>query len=132
MKHLKRFNESVAREDLKKFTKDYLVYLLDSGFETEITIEGDDDGNGLWCSTIYKGGGDDEETNYFDWDDVKYDVIPFFEMLIKKFPVYGDVYFYKEKGIDFYTISEIINTDIEFKGKIHSVEFYVKMDLKLI
>jgi hypothetical protein len=130
MKHLKRFNENkVDRNDLMSFIKEYLAFILDSGFEIEIHIEADDDGNDLYCVTIFKGGeGSDELLNYFKWDDVSYDMIPFFEILSKKFPVFGDVYFNTEKGVEYFKIKDIINTDIEFVEALHSIEFYIKTD----
>ncbi len=129
MKHLKRFNENkIEQEDLKEFMNQYLAFLLDSGFETFITIEKDDYDNGLWCCNIGKRGADyDEVSNYFKWDDVKYDMIPFFEILSKKFHVYGDVYFYNKTGLDYYPVKDVIN-DIELNERLYRIEFYIKID----
>ena len=41
MKHLRRFNESVNKEEeLQDFCETYLAYLLDDGFEVSVVITG--------------------------------------------------------------------------------------------
>jgi hypothetical protein len=129
MKYLKKFNENkVDKEDLKKFIDQYLAFLIDMGFEYNITIERDDYDNELWCFNIGKAGDDyDEVSNYFKWDDVKYDMIPFFEILSKKFQVYGDVYFYYKTGLNYYDINNVIN-GIELNKSLYRIEFYIKKD----
>lgn len=71
MKHLKKFNEAVNKQELKEFCEEYLAYLMDEGFEIEIVSE-----DGLEFIHIY-----DYQDRPFQWSEVKDHFIPFLRML---------------------------------------------------
>lgn len=88
MKYLKTFESKTEEEDIKKFCEDNLAYLIDSGFR--IIID----------NNKKKGLFDYNYTNYYDiylikdklndtfkWGDIKYDFIPFFEILDKTYEI---------------------------------------------
>jgi RNA recognition motif-containing protein len=91
MRYLKKFNESASQEvsieELVKFCDEYLAYLKDSGFDISITKPADvlkkytSHLNYIIIRLFKKGN-----TNYkFDWSEIKYDFIPFFEILSIKY-----------------------------------------------
>jgi hypothetical protein len=88
MKHLKKFNEAFITVDgyyeLKKFCKDHLAYIIDKGFtfvvdatplsntDVEITISNDE--------------------GWFLWEEVEDDIIPFLQMLDRKYKIKSVVF----------------------------------------
>jgi hypothetical protein len=85
MIHLKKFNEAFITVDgyyeLKKYFKDHLAYLTDKGF----TFEFD--------ATPLDKKSDSEITinrsskEYFMWNDIEDDIIPFLQILNKKYKI---------------------------------------------
>jgi hypothetical protein len=81
MKYLKTFegksNEYriMSTTHIKKFCEDNLAYLLDSGFILIVDRDSRDSSN--YEIVILK----DKPTDTFSWSDIKYDFIPFFEIL---------------------------------------------------
>ena len=80
MKHLRNFNEGKSNnflEELKNFSNNNLAFLLDKGFKVD--IEHNPFRN---ISEIYIFTG-----NFivFNWEDVKYDIIPFLIELDRKY-----------------------------------------------
>jgi hypothetical protein len=119
MKYLIRFNESI--DEIEKFSRDSLAYLLDEGFEFK-KISSDRDHYICFC--LYKVDPKrisptlvDKNTNGFYWDDIKDDFIPFLELFNEKFP-YGKS---SIKSIGFNTKNRFDDTYIErqipIKGK---------------
>jgi hypothetical protein len=91
MRYLKTF-ESILSKDIKKFCEDNLAYLVDIGFSIDISEDRHYDN----AYSIYITNKD----NSFKWDDIKYDFIPFFELLNLKHHIlridnnndeYGDI-----------------------------------------
>jgi hypothetical protein len=89
--YLKKFNESTSQEvsieELEEFCNDYLAYLKDSGFDISITKPADvlkkytSHLNYISIKLFKK-----DNINYkFDWSEIKYDFVPFFEILITKY-----------------------------------------------
>jgi hypothetical protein len=75
MKHLKRFNESKEEEfkDFKEFCKSNLAFLIDAGFTVDVSYAMY--GGGFMLEVMRKGNG------LFNWEEIKYDFIPFIELL---------------------------------------------------
>ncbi len=78
MKHLKRFNESIE-DDIKDLAQ-HLAYLKDDGFT--ITFYSMDK---FYKWTNYIGISKDQSGFY--WEDIKYDILPFVEVLMKNYSV---------------------------------------------
>ena len=84
MKHLKKFNEALSDKyfmmDLEKFCNDNLSYLVDIGFEIGIVNY-----NGFTRLCISKKSKNLSLHGKFEWSDVMYDFISFFELLNEKY-----------------------------------------------
>lgn len=93
MRYLKTFESKTEEEDIKKFCEDNLAYLIDSGFRIIIDNTKKKD---YYSSDIF----DYNYSNYYDiylikdklndsfqWSDIKYDFIPFFEELNRKYEI---------------------------------------------
>ena len=78
MKYLRRFNESKKTkiEDLQEFCAENLAYLIDNKFIITVGIGYPD----KFVKEIHIKKYDNSR---FDWNDVKYDFIPFMEELLK-------------------------------------------------
>ena len=100
MKHLKKFNESLNKEELQDFCDTYLAYLLDEGYS--IVNRGDSSnswigkygpGYGDDLITLKKGNDSDRRVQIdspeflFTWDEIKDQFIPFLHMLSKKYTI---------------------------------------------
>lgn len=89
MKYIKTFNESVYQNqfdnELSKFCKEYLVYIIDRNFEVHVQK----DRKGNTKIEIYKKSKTNPYTN-FTWNEVKYDFIPFFQILDTKYELKSD------------------------------------------
>lgn len=116
MKHLKRFNESIDYTELLKFCDDSLAFLIDKGYHIDIT------------ENRYSGGGDVSITKnkgdgFFDWEEVKYDIIPFLVMLHNKFVVYNINIGIIDNDPVPYNMVEIEDENTEYLGEISIIEF---------
>ncbi len=106
MKYLKMFNESISllKDELRKFSEDYLAYIIDKGLEIKIT-----DGTGIedniWMNAGVTPGyiaiviriNRINRNKLFTWDEIKYDILPFIEVLNNKYKI-GDIYLTKRNG----------------------------------
>lgn len=125
MRYLRRFNESLGNE-LKDLCDDYLAYLKDDNFKVNIIHKP----SGVEELCIFKSG---QGVNLFTWDDVKYDIIPFLDILSKNYwildtlPSYitasfenltGMIFAYKSKDYEdfihsFIKIDDILDKDFK-------------------
>jgi hypothetical protein len=100
MKHLRRFNESVNKEEeLQDFCETYLAYLLDDGFEVSIQHMYSNqmtNKHDYHFVTIKKSG---KVSNNFKWEEIKDQFIPFISVLSKQYKL-GAITFY---GTKYYT-----------------------------
>lgn len=135
MKHLKRYNESIDHDDfneLKEFTENCLVYLLDEGFQIEfVDPQGDPYGDRqeFWASLnteltlwiyLYGPTNDEGDNRNFSWQEVKDYYIPFIQLLKNRYELFNDqIRFKVQTGRRFdehsfmdYKIEEVINDSI--------------------
>ncbi len=86
MIYLKSFNENKVNfiDNLKIFCDDYLAFLIDNGFIVRTYSKKND-----YCIEIIKGwrGGRSISVTDFNWDEIKDDFIPFFEILSSKYTI---------------------------------------------
>ena len=81
MKHLRRFNESVNKEELQDFCETYLAYLLDNDdFKIKASIY-----YGLVNNTNHQI--EFENQKGFKWDEIKNFFIPFLVHLNNKYDI---------------------------------------------
>lgn len=105
MKYLKMFNESVSllKDELRKLSEDYLAYIIDKGLEIIIT-DGTGIGDNIYMNTGVTPGYiaiairiNRNRNKLFTWDEIKYDILPFIEVLNNKYKI-GDIYLTKRNG----------------------------------
>lgn len=85
MKHLRKFNEGLYKDQLKDYCETYLAYLMDEGFDlTWSRIYSDVDSDESWLISIRKSI---NQYNYetFRWDDVKDQIIRFSYLIDKEY-----------------------------------------------
>jgi hypothetical protein len=103
MKHLRKFNESMKREELQDFCDTYLAYLLDSDFSIEYLgrkshamnykeAPGNKDLDDSEIISLKKGHRTDsvaigDPSLIFSWDEIKDHFIPFIYMLSKQYTI---------------------------------------------
>lgn len=136
MKYLKKFNENgnwkLSINDLEEEANNYLAYLLDYGWDIDITNYWNRYGVVIYSYAFWAMGNDDMVK---EWEDIKDYVIPYLEMVIEKYNV-GEKFFltyiefHREKsasnGHKEYTVSELndinpelVVTEIKFEiGKL--------------
>ena len=110
MKHIRKYNESerVTYLSLKSYFEDNLPYLVDDNFDFEVFDEDDE-----YYVKISKDNGDVT----FDWQDIKYDFVPFLELFQKKYSVGTSINLnvgFRSKSV---FIKEVINPDNDFYFK---------------
>lgn len=84
MKHLKKFNESMSKEDLQDFCENCLAYLIDEGFTINVYTHGDP------RSDLPKGESNiwlQKGKEFFKWDEVKNYYIPFLKLLSNRYDI---------------------------------------------
>lgn len=115
MKHLKRFNESfeqqMAREELKDFCENHLVYLLDDGYEIYVKEDRD---SLLFALTIPSDMSteEDPDAGEFKWNDIKDHFIPFLIHLNNNYEINGKAQFFTNTPhltYQYYTVQEMID-----------------------
>lgn len=97
MKHLRKFNESLNKEELQDFCDTYLAYLLDDGYTILATGIGFDEyveyvlvlSNGKKIGTTHLRI--DSPERLFPWEEVKDQFIPFLHMLSKQYTIIGSI-----------------------------------------
>jgi hypothetical protein len=107
MRYLKKFNESVSKEDLQDFCESSLAYLMDEGFT--VSIMGGDDPRTRLPSGQFNIFLQKEAREFFKWDDVKNHYIPFIERIRNKYKLASSyINFTSSNGMDLK--SEYIST----------------------
>lgn len=94
MKHLRRFDESVNKEELQDFCDTYLAYLLDEGY----SIEASEIGFGEYLLVLRNENPTnvpiDSPELLFTWEEVKDQFIPFLHMLSKQYTITRSIKFW--------------------------------------
>jgi hypothetical protein len=85
MRYLKKFNESVSKEDLQDFCESSLAYLMDEGFT--VSIMGGDDPRTRLPRGQFNIFLQKEAREFFKWDDVKDYYIPFLKLLSNRYDI---------------------------------------------
>jgi hypothetical protein len=96
MKHLRRFNESINRDELLDFVENCLASLLDDGFHVFIPrILSDDDSVAIWLSisnqvvSLRNTGTIPYTKDYFTWNEIKDHYIPLLNLLSNRYDIIG-------------------------------------------
>lgn len=119
MRYLKTFESKIEEDSIRKFCEDNLAYLIDAGFEIDVTENKDNKGEPTNEYEIFieKSSASDKG---FKWADLKYDFIPFLELLSMKYEIINggnkvkDLKFV-QKGYDsyYFTKEMILNDELE-------------------
>ena len=133
MKHIKPFNESLLSDEvdeLKDFCETSLAYLLDDGYNVDVSIRNAVKYPGknhvivsLGLPTYSESGLLDYKR--FHWNDVKDYYIPFLQMLVRRYELLpyrgqGYVYFNGEMGFDYFSLDEVIDDTVSGMNHIGS------------
>ena len=122
MKYLKNYRIFESNypliKDIDNFFKENLAYVIDLGLD--VKVEPDDTTIGEYIGVVQ---GFDQTP--FDYDEIKYDFIPFLILLDGKYILNHTVVFF-DSNDDFHNISfnDIIDDKINIK-KIRSIDFYI-------
>jgi hypothetical protein len=127
MIYLKRFNEGINQgtiDHLRIFCEESLAYLADANFYV-IVVPKEKDGKIVIALGNKKYGG-------YSWNDIKYDYIPFLELLKSKYDVLDKViimYSIIDEGfkVDF-TYDQLLNEDDKLY-KLNFVEISIYVNL---
>ena len=92
MKHLRRFNESINKDELVEFCENYLAYLLDKDFNIEYIGKKSHTMPGNKIIILKKGYRHDgmaiaDPSLMFSWDEIKDHFIPFIHMLSNQYTI---------------------------------------------
>lgn len=95
MRHLRKFNESINKDELVEFCENYLAYLLDDGYSIEASEIGFDE-------YLLVLRNENRPTNVpidspellFTWEGVKDQFIPFLHMLSKQYTITRSIKFW--------------------------------------
>lgn len=101
MKHLRKFNESLNKEELQDFCDTYLAYLLDDGY----SIVASEIGFGEYVLVLRNGKRldnvpIDSPELLFPWEEVNDQFIPFLHMLSKQYTIIGIEFWSLNKKFD--------------------------------
>jgi len=127
MRYLKTFESKVEEDSIRKFCEDNLAYLIDAGFEIDVTENKDNKGEltNEYEIFIEKSSTSDKG---FKWADLKYDFIPFLELLSMKYEIINGMcggrlessdnikdFKFVQKGYDsyYFTKEMILNDELE-------------------
>jgi len=94
MKHLKKFNESLNKEELQDFCDTYLAYLLDEGYSIEVVSGSDEYVLVLRNENRPTNVPMDSPELLFTWEEVKDQFIPFLHMLSKQYTITRSIKFW--------------------------------------
>ena len=87
MKHLKMFNESLDKDELKDFVESCLAYLLDEGFNVFIPRGVSEDGTtAIWLAISHQYAANAAS---FTWDQIKDHYIPLLKLLSNRYNIIG-------------------------------------------
>lgn len=131
MKHLKRFNEAVELDEyeFEKFMNDNLAFIIDDGFR--FTIKTSRVYGPTKCYIdIIKGTDSFGHCLEFKWDEIKYDIIQFIELLNDNFILNKNwnkviSIYSKDNAAREYTIDEFLDDDTKFLEDITCISFVV-------
>lgn len=142
MIHLKNFNEGFGQnldeQELREFCEMYLAFLMDEGFEVDISKVREDSITDYWRVKIYKLGKVDisysrSEYDKFSWNSVKDQFIPFFKMLNNNYIIktnYGyQVRFQRISGTAIWASDDNILNDDFSKNFKRSPLYYIEIML---
>ena len=89
MKHLRKFNENMNKEELQDFCETYLAYLLDNDFNIEYLGKDLTDCEIISLKKGYRHDGMAiaDPSLMFSWDEIKDHFIPFIHMLSKQYTI---------------------------------------------
>jgi hypothetical protein len=79
---IRKFSPNMSYENIKKISEEYLIYLTDIGFTLDILKPMFRFGstNPIYSIELYK-----ENSEEFNWEEIKYDFIPFIEFISEKY-----------------------------------------------
>jgi len=86
MKHLRKFNESIDRNELEDFVESCLAYLLDEGFNVFIPRSSGDDSVAIWLAISNQYS---TNSTSFTWDQIKDYYIPLLKLLSNRYDIIG-------------------------------------------
>ena len=86
MKHLRKFNESIDRNELEDFVESCLAYLLDEGFNVFIPRSSGDDSVAIWLAISNQYS---TNSTSFTWDQIKDHYIPLLKLLSNRYDIIG-------------------------------------------
>ena len=116
MRYLKTFESKVEEDSIRKFCEDNLAYLIDAGFEIDVT-ENKGELTNEYEIFIEKSSTSDRG---FKWVDLKYDFVPFLELLSMNYEIINGGNKFKDfkfvqKGYDsyYFTKEMILNDELE-------------------
>jgi hypothetical protein len=95
-----KFSENINEQKLKEFSEEALMYLIDSGFKVEVSFDDRTD-----YSIILS------KNNDFNWEDIKYDLIPFIELLNNKYTISTIYFSIFKQGIHSISVGTILKED---------------------
>ena len=86
MKHLRRYNESLDKDELEDFVESCLAYLLDEGFNVFIPRSSGDDSVAIWLAISNQYS---TNSTSFTWDQIKDYYIPLLKLLSNRYDIIG-------------------------------------------
>jgi hypothetical protein len=115
MKYLKRFNESKIKDSIRDLESEYLAYLTDAGFKFNFEeIEKYYSFANVIDISKNKSG--------FYWEDIKYDLLPFVEALMKIYTI-RTIKIFTYNNNDGITQHTYVYSS--YKGVIHNIEDFI-------
>ncbi len=91
MRYLRRFNESIIdTKEIEDLCNEYLAYLKDDNFEISIKSN-----NFIYGISINI---EKRDNSVFEWEDIKYDFLPFIEELLKNWKLNEQPSFVTQKN----------------------------------
>lgn len=124
---IKQNDRTLRNNEIIKLCGEYLIYLKDSGFRYKIVFPGiaksvpnrdKDDFSQVFCLYMNK-------FSVFKWVDVKYDLIPLVELLVKNYHINDKFRIYRDITSEIFYISEILNDDIPDNFEMTYISIYI-------
>lgn len=139
MIHLRNFNEGFGQnldeQELREFCEMYLAFLMDDGFEVDISKIRENSITDYWRVKIYNliKIGHLNKYDRFAWNSVRDQFIPFFKMLNKNYVIktnYGyQVKFQRINGTAIWASDDSILNDDFSKNFKRSPIYYIEISL---
>jgi hypothetical protein len=143
MKYLKRFNEGNVEDlrikfkiindvnNIKKFFEENLMYLIDVGY-TILVLPKISEGSFIITILLPSYPGAKHTSDTIKYDDIKYDIIPFYSLLVDKFDVISAILVTKfphSAGVKGEGVNiENMDVDDKFDDKIRYIEIELKIN----